>query len=512
MALGASRARILRQLLTESLLLSLLGAGAGLLLAVWATEPLASLGPVDLAQFHAIGVDGRAIMFLLAISMLACGVFGIVPALHASKAGLSTGLQEGGRGADGGSRAARVRAAIVVIEVALSLVLMIGAGLLIRSFLRLTAIDPGFRPDHVLALQLPLPRSRYGEAHQAATFLSEVLGRVEKLPGVVAAGVASSLPLSNAGSWGKYLTVEGRPAARLEEVASVQYRLVGGDYFRSLGIPVRGGRSFTGSDTERSVPVAVINETAARRFFPGIDPIGKRISLDAPENLIPVESRPPNFEIIWMTIVGVAADVRQARLDRIPAPEVYAPVLQNREEPVPMFLTVRAEADPLPLAAAVRSQVWAIDGDQPVARLTTMQQMLDQSVSRPRFDALLLALFAAAALLLAIVGVYGVISYSVSLRTREIGIRMALGARHAQVLMMIIGQGLRLTLCGIALGLAGAAALSRTLAGLLFEVAPMDPITFVLMPVLFACVALLASCIPARRATQVDPMVALRIE
>ncbi len=511
-ALGASRVRMLRQLLTESLLLGLLGGCAGLLLAVWTTEPLASLGPPDLSQFHTIGVDGRVVIFLLGISLLACALFGVAPAFHASKAGLSDALKEGARGAVGGSSAARARGALVVAEVALSLILMIGAGLLIRSFLRLVTLDPGFQPDHVLTLQIPLPRSKYPEAHQAATFFSQLLQRIEALPGVVSAGVASSLPLSNAGTWGKSLTIEGRPASRLEEVASVQYRLLGGDFFRSLGIPMHGGRPFTGSDTKGSVPVAVVNETAARRFFPGEDPIGKRISLDAPENLIPIESRPANFEIVWLTIVGVAADVRQGGLDQSPAPEVYAPVLQNREEPVPMFLIVRATEDPLPLVAAVRSQVWTIDDDQPVASLATMQQILDRSVSQPRFNALLLVLFAAAALLLAIVGLYGLISYSVSQRTHEIGIRMALGARHAQVLRMIVGQGLRLTLWGVALGLAGAAAFSRAISGLLFEVVPIDPITFILMPVLFTGVALLASYIPARRAAKIDPMIALRCE
>jgi putative ABC transport system permease protein len=339
-----------------------------------------------------------------------------------------------------------------------------------------------------------------------------VRDRLVALPGVERVGFTSSLPLSISGGWGKYVTIEGRPAASLEQVPSVQYRLVNGDYFQTMGIPLKQGRLLNEGDSGGSPPVALVNETFARRFFGDEDPLGRRISMDAPENLIPLDSRPPDFRIVWRTIVGVVGDVKQLGLDQATPPEVYAPDDQNVDEPVTMFLAARAASDPGGLAAAVRRQVLLVDKDQPIAAVATMRELMDRSVSRPRFSAVLLTLFAAVALALALVGLYGVLSYAVSRRAHEIGIRMALGARRADVMTMIVGEGLRLTLAGIVLGILGAALLTRAVSGQLFGVSAIDPLTFGLVPPLFVVVALVASYFPARRATDVDPIGTLRSE
>ena len=512
-ALGATRTRLARQLLAESLLLSLAGGSLGLLLALWGADALVAFGPPRLNQFHAVAIDLWALAYLFGLSILTAVAFGLAPALLGSRAALAEPLKEGaGRGAASGTGGGRARGMLVVGEIALSLVLLVGAGLLIRSFIGLARVDPGFLPDNLLTLQLALPKSKYPDAPQAGQFFEQVLARIRTAPGVRAAGITSCLPLSGQGGWGKQLTIEERPAASLDQVPSVQYRLVSADFFRAMGIPLRSGRLFTEADRKDAPAVAIVSETLARRLFPGEDPLGRRISMNPPEPLIPLEGRPPNFRIVWLTVVGVVSDVKQVRLSE-PAPaEVYAPHLQNLEDPVPMFIAVRTESDPMRLASYVRAAVREVDRNQPIARIATMDQVLRGSMAQPRFNTLLLALFAAIALVLALVGIYGMMSYSVAQRAREIGVRMAIGARREDVLRMIVGQASRLMLAGIAIGLCGALAASRALSGLLFGIASTDPSTFIAVPLLFALVALAASYLPARRATRVDPMVVLRSE
>ena len=512
-ALGATRARLVRQLLAESLLLSLAGGSLGLLLALWGADALAALGPPRLNQFHKVAIDLWALAYLFGLSLLTAVVFGLAPALLGSRAGLAEPLKEGaGRGAASGTGGGRARGMLVVGEIALSLVLLVGAGLLIRSFVGLVRVDPGFRSMNLLTLQLALPKSKYPDAPKAGQFFEQVLARVRTAPGVLAAGVTSSLPLSGQGGWGKQLTIEERPALRLDQVPSVQYRLVSADFFRAMGTPLRSGRLFTDADRKDALPVAIVSETLARRLYPGENPLGHRISMNAPDPLIPPEGRPPNFRIVWLTVVGVVSDVKQVRLSEPAAAEVYAPHLQNLEEPVPMFVAVRTESDPMLLASYVRAAVREVDPNQPIARIATMGQVIRGSMAQPRFNTFLLGIFAAIALVLALVGIYGMMSYSVAQRAHEIGIRMAIGARREDVLRMILGQALRLMLAGMAIGLGGALAVSRAISGLLFGVAPADPSTFIAVPMLFALVAHAASYVPARRATKVDPMVVLRNE
>jgi putative ABC transport system permease protein len=497
LAVGASRLRLIRQLLIESLMLASLGGVLGILLANWGCKLLIAINPEKLPRIMEIQLNWYALCFTAAVTLLTGIIFGLMPALQASKLDLNESLKEGGRSATGGFTGSRSRQLLVVGEVALSLVLLIGAGLLLRSFATLIAVDPGFNPERLLTLNLTLTGTNYGTQNQQTGFYQQLLQRIEHLPGVEAVGAVNSLPLTgDAGNSG--LTIEGRPPVSPNERPHPAYRVINPDYFRALGIPLQRGRAFTIGDASGSPLVAIINQSAARVFWPNEDPLGKRIRPD----IVPPDQ--------WLTIVGVVSDVRHASLNVAPQPEVYWPFLQNPDRRI--NLLIRTTADPLNLAGAVRSEIRAIDRALPVSNLKSMDELLSDSVAQWRFYTLLLTAFAAVALLLAIVGLYGVISYAVSQRTHEIGIRMALGASPRDVLRLIINHGLVLTLAGVGLGLAAALGLTRVLKNLLFHVSTTDPAIFVGIVLLLAGVASLACYLPARRATKVDPITALRDE
>ena len=521
-ALGAGRTRLIRQVLIESVPLGLLGGGAGILLAAWGMDSLISLVPSDLPRFNKIAIDGSVLAFTLGISLLTALLFGLVPAFQTTKADAYEALKEGARSATQSRRRGDLRRLLVVSELALALMLLIGAGLMLKSFALLRQVDPGFSANNVLTMQIPLPNAKYplpDREHlypqQAITFFEQLLERVEALPGVQAAGVSTTLPLRFGAGWNKYIRFEGRPApTSLEQVPLVWFQLVSPHHFRAIGARLRAGRLFTELDNRQAPPVAIINEALARRFFLNEDPVGKTIVMNPPDNLLP-PIPPGSPRAPRRMIIGVIADIKNISLNQEAQPEVYVPYMQCEAEGWfnSMRLAVQSTSDPRSLAAAVRAQVSAIDPEQPVARAATMGELLGQSLSRSRFNMLLLNLFAALALLLAAVGIYGVISSSVTQRTHEIGIRLALGAQPRDVLKLIVGQGMVFTLIGVGMGLAGALALSTLLmSSLLYSVSATDPLTFVVIALLLVGVALVACYLPARRATKVDPMVALRYE
>jgi putative ABC transport system permease protein len=498
-ALGATRLRLVRQCLTESLLLSSLGGAAGLLLAMWGTDLLVALGPETLPGGPAISVDTRVLGFTLLLSVLTGVLFGLVPALQASAAEPQESLREGGRGSTAGPRARVLRRALVVSEMAIALVLLAGAGLLVKSFLRLQHIDPGLSVDRVLTLRLSLPDVRYAETPQQIHYYDELLRRAAGLPGVGAAAVTSDLPLGGSDSVLNF-SIEGRPDAKRGEEPESGFHQVSPDYFRALGIPLLRGRSFDARDLQKAPGVVVISETMARRYWPGEDPMGRRLSFGTSDK----------GELYWMTVVGIAADVLQKGLHTAPRAEAYVSHMQwpSRYS----TLIVRSGLDPAGLEAAVRREALAVDPDIPLYEVKTMREVLDGSLASRRFDMALLALFAALAVLLAAVGLYGTMAYMVTQRTHEIGIRMALGARSRDVLRLVVGQGMALTLAGVTLGVLGALALTRVLSTLLVGVAATDPWTFGAVAALLSAVAFVACYLPARRAARVDPLIALRCE
>jgi len=496
-ALGARRARIIRQLLTESTMLAALGGALGLFLAMWGVDLLLVITPKDLLATQNVGVDYRVLGFTLAVSVITGLVFGLAPALEASRPNLNESLKEGGRGTSTGGRSHRLRDLFVVVEIALALVLLIGAGLMIRSFSRLHSTDPGFDAKNLLTVRLLLPNTRYSEDHQIQAFFKQLTERVQALPGVRSVGAASFLPMTGLAAATR-VEIAGRPAPPPGQEAVAEVRVVDGGYFKTMGITLLQGRSFSGHELAEESHVVVINESMARDYFSGEDPIGKRVTISMKDKNVPSE------------IIGIVRDVKHASLDAPSRPMTYWPTPELVYSA--MSLAVRTEGEPLVLTEAVRREVLAMDKDQPIADVRTMEQVVSDSVSRSRFSTLLLSIFAGVALLLAAVGIFGVMSYAVSERTHEIGLRMALGARAADVLTLVVGKGMTLALVGVVVGLGAAYALTRVLAGLLYGVSATDPITFVSIAVLLATVALVACFIPARRATKVDPMVALRYE
>ena len=498
-ALGAARARIVRQLLTESLLLALAGGALGLLFAYWLVETLVAFGPA-IPRLSEIGVDGRAIAFTFGVSLLTSLLCGLAPALSASRTDLNEALKEGGRSASASSGMAR--GALVVAEVALTLVLLVGAGLLIRSLWRVMQINPGFNHEGALTMQVSLPASDYSVSARKIAFHRQLLERLKSVPGVEAAGMVNNLPMGGVDINGQF-GIAGRPQ---DQAGYAGYRVVSPDYFQTMDIPLRTGRYFTDQDTESSEPAAIISRRVADTIFRGEDPLGKRV-------LSVNDATREEFDQVekWPKIVGVVGDVKHFGLENRDSADLYFCYTQRPRRIGQMIVVVRVNGEPASLAAALRQAVIALDPNLPVS-FEAIEQIFARSTATRRYNVILLGAFAALALLLAVIGIYGVMSYAVSQSAREIGVRMALGAQAGDVLKLVVGQGLLLTLIGVGAGVAGAFALTRLLANLLFEVTTTDPLTFVGMPVLLASVALIACYIPARRATKVDPLVALRHE
>jgi putative ABC transport system permease protein len=498
-ALGAGRLRVIRQLLTESVLLALLGGGLGLLLALWATDFLVALGSGSIPHPGKIGLDGRVLSFTMALTFVTGIVFGLLPALQASKPDLNETLKDGGRSATGGAGRQRLRSLLVVSEIALSLMLLVGAGLLVKSFIRLQQVNPGFDPANVLAMYVFLPGAKYPDDARQVAFFDQVEQRVAALPGVESVGMVSNLPIS--GNFDQVsFYIEGQPTPNPGDVPDVERYYVNADYFRALRIPLKTGRPFGPEDRADAPRSVIIGEATARRFWPNESPIGKRVKLGA------LDSSDP-----WLAIVGVVGDVRHYALDIAPAPQIYLPYTQSPSQQ--MTLLVRGStSDPESQAAAVRDQVWAVDRDQPVYNIKSMERVVAESMAQRRFTVLLLGIFSAVALMLAVIGLYGVMTYMVTQRTHEIGVRMALGAQAGDVLKLIVGHAMTLVVIGVLMGLAASFAMTRVISSFLYNVSATDPWTFAGVPLVLCAVAALASYIPARRATKVDPMVALRYE
>ncbi len=510
-ALGAGRTRVIAQFLTENLLLAFLGAAAGLVLAAAGTKALVALSPAYIPRVEMVGVDTRVVLFLLGITVLTAIVFGLAPAMHAAAGNLSDALKEGGRGDSDGARRNRLRSFLVASEFALAFILLIGAGLMIRSFSALQSVDPGFNPHNVLSMVVSVEGTKEAEPNRRAAFYRELVQHVRNLPGVVSASGINHLPLGG-DMWDRSFAIEGRPKPRPGESPDAVYRIVMPGYFETMRLPLRRGRAITARDHAREPGVVVINERAAHEYWPGEDPIGKRISIDNEEG------RP-----MWLTIIGIAANAKQSDWAAKPAPEVYLSALQNHDflgeggaymtgHMSYITLVVRTAGNPADLAPAVKQTVWSIDRNLPISDVQTMDRVVADATAQPRFEMLLLGVFAVIALVLAAVGIYGVISYSVSRRTREIGIRIALGASRTDVLRMVVRQAIVQALAGAAVGLAGALLVSRLMARMLYGVQPTDPITFGGVAIILALAALFASCVPARRATRIEPMIALRNE
>jgi putative ABC transport system permease protein len=498
-ALGAGRHRIVRQLLTESLLLAVAGGVAGLLFAWLSFSFLKQIIPQSMALNAGVRIDAKVFAFTLLLSLLTGIIFGLTPALQAAKIDLNAALKQSGGRTGTGAGHRRLRGVLVVTEIALALVLLVGAGLLIQTFLQLRALDIGVNPDNVLTLRTSLPRSKYSELPKRAAFYQQVLERVRALPGVVDAGYTTAVPLTWKGGTNSF-TVEGAEAKPGQDANN---RQVSTGYMETMGIKLRQGRFFDDHDDAQSQPVAIINETMARQYWPGETALGKRFKLGS------VEAQNP-----WIIIVGIVGDVKEMGLEAPPKAEMFFPYLQlpTMLWNMPRDLTVRATADALSLVTAVRQAVWSVDPTQPVSNVRTMEEILSEEVTQRRIAMTLLAAFAALALLLASLGIYGVLSYAVAQRTQEIGIRMALGADRRDVLRLVMGEGLRLAGAGVVIGLGVSLALTRLMTGLLFGVSASDPRTLTGVTLLLLAVALIACYVPARRAAKVAPMVALRNE
>ena len=496
MALGASRARIASQLLTESVLLSLAGGALGLLLASWGMDLLVAYGPADVPRLRHVSLDRSVLLFTLAISTLTGIVFGLAPALHASRPDPGNMLKDATRGVSHGGRS-RMRSALIVSEVALSLMLLVGAGLLINSFWRLLQTDAGYDPKGVLAVDVPLSRAKYTNPEQRSAAFEQLISRMKALPGVRDASVVSNVPLTDRDIELSF-QVEGREPYKPGNEAVADYTVVGSDYFRTMNIAVQRGRVFANSDTANTPQAIVVSEAFVKRYFPDEEPIGRRIVFDGP-------TKTPR------EIIGVVADIRRNGLDAEAEPEMYVSHVQNPERRLNLVIRTDSQ-DGSQLTQSARAEVKAFDPDQIIWRTETLEQLLGTSVAPRRFNMMLLGIFAGVALVLAAVGLYGVMSYSVTWRTHEIGIRMALGAKRGDVLRLVVRQGMIMALIGLVIGLIGALSLSRVMTSMLHGVSPTDPLTFAGVSIVLLGVALLACLIPARRATRVDPIVALRNE
>jgi putative ABC transport system permease protein len=491
-AIGAGRWPLVRLLLTESLVLALLGGALGLLLSLWAVDAFVALAPGNIPRLSEVGVDSLVLAFATLLSVVTCIVFGLAPAVYATRLELSQAVKEGDQRSPGRS-GFRLRSALVITEVALALVLLIGAGLLTRSFVRLLSWEPGFDRSNLMVVWLLASDGKYSNAHQVAELFRLAVEEVESLPTVVSVGATSAGPLFG-GREPDEFTIAGRPTPQPGEYPVARRYDVGPNYFRTLGTPLLRGRGFTDTDAQTAPPVAIVNETLARRYFPGVDPLGQQVTmLGGP-----------------MTIVGVVADVQPLRVGDPIEPEIYWPYRQRPRYAT--YLLMRTASDPANAVRPIESRLQALDPDMEISSFRTMEELLDRQLVRPRFNMLLIGVFASVALLLAAIGIYGVISYSVAQRTREIGVRVALGAEERDIFGSVVGRGMILSVSGIAIGLVGALAVTRVLSSLLVGVRPTDPLTFAAIAALLMLVAFLASYVPARRASRVDAIVALRSE
>ena len=495
-ALGASRWRIMRQLLIESLVLAVAGGVLGFVLSIWALRLLLTAIPGDLPFWMNFSLDWRVLGFTLAITLLTGLIFGAMPALQTSRVDLNDTLKEGGRG-NSGVRS-RARSLLVVSEIAMSLVLLVGAGLMIRSFLRLRSVNIGLDAKNVLTATVLLPRAKYTKDEQRVAFYKQLMERVGSLPGVESASATGTLPLGG-NNWGRSLTVEGYPVLPVGQAPSIQHTVVTPGYFRTMGITLLAGRDFNDADTKDGQDITIIDERLARQYWPNQSPLGKRVRFGPPEDNEP-----------WHTIVGVVSAIRHQRVQEETRPSVYLP---HQKIPVGgMTLVARTSVNPKDFIGAVRREVGQLDPDLPVSEVATMEEVVAESIWQPRLYAMLFAVFAGGALLLALIGIYGVMAFLVQTRTHEIGVRMALGASARDVFKLIVGRGMKLTIVGVIIGVGGAIALTRLMHSLLFNTSATDPFTFILISLLLSLAAFFACYIPARRAAKVDPLVALRYE
>jgi putative ABC transport system permease protein len=494
--MGASRTRIARQLLTETMVLAVAGGSAGALLAFWGTDMLLSISPKGLIDAHMVQIDFRILAFVTALTILTGLCFGLLPALLAARMSPGDSLKEGERSTGASVRGTQLRSIFVAGEIALALVLLVGSGVLVKSFLRLLAVPPGFDSHSLLTFKVDLPSGRYSKDPEVITFFEELLERLKALPGVESASACSSLPFTGLGS-GTTFTIEGRAASPGDEL-NAEVRVIEPDYFRTLRIPLQRGRLFTEREDAQASHVVIVSDALVRRYFPNQNPLGKKITIDMKDENVPSE------------IVGVIGDVKHYGLDSTSPPTVYWPHPELAYNS--MTLVVRSKADPVQLAGSVRAIVQSIDPDLPISEVRTMEQWMSDSVAQTRFNTLLLGIFSAVALLLAVIGIYGVMSAAISERTHEFGVRMALGAMPRDIWRQALVAGGIITLVGLSAGLVVSFILARLLASLLFEVRPGDPATLAFVTVMLASAALIACYVPARRAMRVDPMVALRYE
>ncbi len=511
-ALGARRGRLIRQFLTESLLLGGAGGVLGLLIAVLGTRALIAMSPTNIPRVQTVSMDLHAALFLFAATILTSVGFGLVPAFQASSVNVNDTLKEGGRSGGEGVQRNHLRSLLVVSEFALALMLLIGAGLMIRTFAALAAVDPGFNPHNVISMIVSVAGSKEADAGRRELFYRQLIERVRSLPGVQAAGAINHLPLAG-DLWGWHFAIEGRPKPRPGEAPGAVYRMVTPGYFAAMRLPIVRGRDITDSDNATAPGVIIINQQAARQYWPGEDPLGKRVSFDD-------DTKNPKT---WLTIVGIAKDAKQDSWTDKATPEAYLAAFQNHDylgdsgteassHMDYITLVVRTAGDPAAVASAMKEAAWSFDHNLAISQVVTMDGVVSEANAQPRFEMLLLTIFAAVALVLAAVGIYGVISYSASRRTHEIGVRMSLGATRGDVLLLVVRQGMWLAVAGSVSGIAGALLLSRLMAKLLYGVQPTDPATFGAVAAGLGVVAMLACYIPARRAMHIDPMAALRYE